>query len=101
MLLVLGLLLAQPVPDPLRAPEAPAPLLPPRLIEPVVAEYPPGRAGAVRVVLQLDVDVQGKPANLSVLTPPQPGFDEAALAAAQKLRFEPAMQGGKPVAVRI
>src|SRR5260370_36535581 len=101
MRLVLSLLLAQPVPDPVRAQEAPAPLSPPRLIEPVAAEYPPGRTGAARVVVQLDVDVQGEPTNLSVLTPPQPGFDEAALAAAQKLRFEPATQGGKPVAVRI
>src|SRR5260370_1053059 len=48
MLLVLSLLLAQPVPDPVRAQEAPAPLSPPRLIEPVAAEYPPGRTGAAR-----------------------------------------------------
>lgn len=99
MLAVVLALLAQPVPDPVR--EA-AQLQPPRLLgEAPVAQYPEGKSGAARVVLQIDVDEQGQPQNLSVLTPPQPGFDEAALAAARTLRFQPATQGGKPVTVRL
>ena len=51
-------------------------------------------------ILQLDVDVQGRPQNVKVISSPQPGFDESALAAAQKLRFEPARRGATPIAVR-
>src|SRR5207237_1046019 len=106
-LLVLLLLshaaLAQPVPDPVRegpttAPEA---LTPPRLLEPVIADYPPGATGAARVVLQVEVDENGVPQNVKVLSQPQPGFDESSLAAAQMLRFEPARRGDNPIAVRI
>ena len=81
-LLVLLLLshaaLAQPVPDPVREgpPTAPEALTPPRLLEPVIAEYPPGATGAARVVLQVDVDETGLPQNVKVLSQPQPGFDE-------------------------
>src|SRR5215468_1485694 len=104
-LLVLLLLshaaLAQPVPDPVPQKAEPAPLTPPRLLEPVVADYPPGATTAARVLLQLDVDDKGLPQNVKVLSPPQPGFDESALAAAQKLRFDPARRGEQPIAVRI
>jgi TonB family protein len=97
--------LAQPVPDPQPAqqpPQAPAETLtPPKLVEQVPAAYPPGASGAARVVLQVDIDVQGLPRDVKVLSPPQPGFDESALAAAQKLRFEPARRGDAPIAVRI
>src|SRR5438270_12647909 len=99
MLALLCALLAQPVPDPVREQAA---LIPPRLLgEAPLAAYPAGMTGAARVVVQLDVDEQGAPQDLLVLTPPQPGFDEAALAAARTLRFEAATQGGKPVTVRI
>src|SRR5258708_2975055 len=96
--------LAQPVPDPVRdkpAQAAPEPLTPPRLLEQVRAEYPPGATGTVRVLVQVDVDPQGMPQEPKVLSPPQPGFDEAALAAARKLRFDPARRGAAPIAVRI
>lgn len=89
MLAVLALLLAQ---------EA---LTPPRLIAPALAEYPQGAVGGARVLLQLDVDEKGEPQNVKVLSTPQEGFDESALAAAHKLRFEPARRGDKPIAVRI
>src|SRR5882672_4713969 len=87
--------LAQPVPDPVRekpAEAAPAvePITPPKLIEPVLADYPAGAVGAARVILQLEIDVQGMPRNVKVISSPEAGFDESALAAAQKLRFEPA-----------
>src|SRR3989475_10316773 len=76
-------------------------LTPPKLIEEVPPEYPAGASGSARVVLQLDVDERGAPGNLLVLSEPQPGFDESALAAARKLRFDPARRGGQPIAVRI
>src|SRR5262249_38611541 len=95
--------LAQPVPDPQREPPPAAPevLTPPRLIAEVAPAYPAGASGAARVVLQVDIDEHGSPGNLLVLGDPQPGFDEAALAAAAQLRFEPARRGERPVAVRI
>src|SRR4051794_28848124 len=90
--------LAQPVPDPQREAPVPAPevVTPPRLIAEVVPVYPAGANGAARVVLQVDVDEQGSPSNLAVVGAPQPGFDEAALAAAAQLRFEPARRGERP-----
>ena len=102
--LVSSAALAQPVPDPVRekAPEqAPEPITPPRLLAPVLADYPPGETGAARVVLQLDIDPQGLPQESKVLSPPQPAFDAAALTAAAKLRFAPARRGAAAIAVRI
>ena len=106
--------LAQAVPDPQgepAAPKAPAPppqpkpILPPTLQgDPVLADYPPAQVAqgrGARVVIELTVDEAGQPQGARVLTPPQPGFDESALAAAQKLRFTPARSGEKPIAVRI
>ena len=94
---------AQPVPDPQREPPAPAPeaFTPPRLLAEKPVPYPAGASGAARVLLNMDIDEQGVPGNLVVLGAPQPGFDEAALAAAHELRFEPARRGERPVAVRI
>src|SRR5258706_8507028 len=106
LLLVATAAPAQPVPDPVRekpaeAAPAPEPITPPKLVEPVLADYPAGSVGAARVILQLDVDVQGLPQNVKVISSPQPGFDESALAAAAKLRFEPARRGAAPIAVRL
>src|SRR5207237_8400950 len=94
LLLISAAAAAQPVPDPVRekpAEAAPEPITPPKLVEPVLADYPAGEIGAARVILQLDVDVQGRPQNVKVISSPQPGFDESALAAAPKLHFEPAL----------
>ncbi|HEY6912496.1 MAG TPA: TonB family protein, partial [Myxococcales bacterium] len=97
--------LAQPVPDP--QPEKPEPqpapeaLTPPKLIAPAEPAYPQGATGSARVIVQLDIDEHGVPGNLVVQGAAQPGFDEAALAAAAKMRFEPARRGEKPIAVRI
>src|ERR1700674_5186252 len=95
--------LAQPVPEPRRdSPPAPSEILtPPKLTAEVAPSYPGGVSGAARVVLQVDIDEHGNPANLAVLGDPHPAFDKAALAAAAQLRFEPARRGEKPVAVRI
>jgi TonB family protein len=85
----------------------PGVVVPPRLLEEVRPEYP-ARAQAERiaasVTLELDIDVTGAVTRSSVLEPAQAvghGFDEAALAAAAKLRFEPARLDGAPIAVRI
>ena len=106
LLLVSASALAQPVPDPVRErPPGPAqppdPITPPKLIESVLADYPPGATGAARVLLQLDIDAQGLPQEMRLLSPPHPAFDTAALAAARKLRFEPARRGAVAIAVRI
>ena len=96
---------AQPVPDP--QPEekraAPAePITPPRPVGPAIeAAYPAGETAGARVVLELDIDAQGQVAAARVVTPPQPRFDESALAAARQLRFEPARRGPQPLPVRI
>src|SRR5437764_9839693 len=100
LLLVSHGALAQPVPDPVREQKLDT-LTAPRALDEVGADYPAGATTAARVVLQLDVDENGLPQNVHLLSPPQPGFDESALSAARKLRFEPARRGEKPIAVRI
>ena len=102
--LLLALALAQAVPEPVREPATPAPpvFAPPRVAgDPVLAAYPEGKTGAARVVLELDLDAAGAVALARIVSAPQPGFDESALAAAQRLRFEPARMDEKPVAVRL
>jgi TonB family protein len=68
------------------------------------AEYPKqalddGISDVVQVKVLLDVDAAGHVKNAVVDTPAGHGFDEAAVAAAQKLEFEPATRDGKPIAV--
>ena len=85
-------------------PPPPAPVSPPRLLENAQAEYPAARLEErkpARVVLEIDVDEQGAVSSAQVVTKAQPGFDESALAAAKRLRFSPATQGDKPLAVRL
>jgi TonB family protein len=67
--------------------------------------YPPEaeKAGLeANVTLQLDIDKQGKVLRAAVVDPAGHGFDEAAVAAAQKLEFAPARRAdGTPFAARI
>ncbi|WP_394842496.1 TonB family protein [Pendulispora brunnea] len=85
----------------------PAPVIvPPKLVTDEGAQYPDsalkeGLRDTVTVVLVLEIDPTGGVRNATVETPAGHGFDEAALAAAKKLRFEPAQRNGKPVAARI
>lgn len=77
---------------------------PPVLRERVEAPYPElalreGRSGTV--VLELDVDVEGRVAEAKVIAPAGYGFDEAALAAVKQFRFEPGRADGQPVPVRV
>lgn len=80
---------------------------PPTLIRRVAPEYPTGARDQTRPVeikLLLDVDERGQVGAAAVLEPTVPtglGFEDAAMAAAYQLVFEPAELDGKPVAVQI
>ncbi len=90
-----------------RQPQPPAAkpsVKPPQLKQFVSAPYPQeakdkGIEG--NVVLQLDIDADGKVANVVVVNPAGNGMDEAATTAARQFVFEPALRDGKPVPARI
>jgi TonB family protein len=78
----------------------------PRLKQDSPAAYPDqalkdGVAEPITVTLVLELDVAGGVHDATVATPRGHGFDEAALAAARGLLFEPALRNGVPVAARI
>ena len=88
------------------AADAPAGQLtrPPAVVEPATPEYPAeARAQGLtgQVTLEIEISDEGEVTDAAVTTPAGHGFDEAALAAARKLRFSPAEIDGKPSAVRI
>jgi TonB family protein len=60
-----------------------------------------GKAAHIQgiVMLQLVVDQQGRPTQITVLSPLGYGLDEAAIDAVAHWRFEPGTKGGKPVNV--
>ena len=78
---------------------------PPRLKTYVPPDYPPdAKAQGVegKVVLELDIDAAGRVKTANVVDPGGHGFDEAAVAAAKKLAFEPARRAnGQPAPSRI
>ena len=79
-------------------------LTPPRLAKFVEAVYPEAARAAGKsaaVDLELQLDDTGKVAQAKVLNGAGEGFDEAALAAAQQFRFEPARRGETAIAARI
>jgi TonB family protein len=93
-------------PPPTPAPDAPAgQVTMPRPRNYTAPDYPPEaeKAGLEgTVTLQLDIDKQGKVTRATVVDPAGHGFDESALAAAQKLDFEPGRRpDGTPFAARI
>jgi TonB family protein len=53
------------------------------------------------VLVRLDVDETGAVTNASVVSGVDPDIDAAALEAARRMRFEPAREGGRPIAARI
>jgi TonB family protein len=76
----------------------------PVLIEHVEPPYPEAarRAGVGGTVgLELSVGADGAVAAARVTRPAGFGFDEAALAAAQRFRFRPATRGGHPIAATV
>jgi len=96
--------------QPTAAPEADAgesaapALQPPKLIEFVEAPYPPGaKAEGItgQVVLQIDIDGEGKVVAVQVQQPAGHGFDEAAMEAARRFVFVPAQREGKAIPSRI
>lgn len=82
-----------------------ASIVPPRLLEEVRAELPATAkaAGLTRaeVLLRVTVDTEGRVAAAEVVEPVGHGFDEEAMRAALRYRFEPARRGGVAVAARI
>jgi TonB family protein len=93
-----------PSPDVSTAQPPPVAITPPVVKKNDGAVYPKqaideGVHDVVQVKLLLDVDASGAVKRAVVETPAGHGFDEAAVAAAEKLEFAPAVRDGKPVAV--
>lgn len=79
-------------------------LVPPALLERAEATYPAAAKEqrlSAQVALRLSVDESGAVTDVEVLEPAGNGFDEAAIEAARRFRFEPARRGGTPIASRI
>jgi len=73
---------------------------PPRLIYQVEPEFSEEARKAKyqgTVVLAIEVDTSGRPANIRVLQGLGLGLDEKAVEAVLKWRFKPALRDGKPV----
>lgn len=108
---VIGFILATFAPLPLAlaqdgadAPSAPAGLVPPELTQDATPEYPESKKAAAEkasVTLSLTIAASGAVEAATVTSSAGPEFDEAALAAAKKLAFKPAMRDGKAIAARI
>jgi TonB family protein len=60
-----------------------------------------GFRGPAEVALKLTIDASGVVTQAVIEEPVGHGFDEAAVSAARKLEFQPAMRDGEPVAARI
>ena len=73
----------------------------------VEAEYPKEaqeKGLEADVILLLDINAEGKVDSVGIVTPAEPpnmGFDEAAMVAAQQFEFEPAEMDGQKIAVQI
>src|SRR5262245_19797462 len=85
-------------------PAAPRSYRPPTLKTYVAPSYPPqamqvGRGGVV--ILSLEVTAAGEVAAVSVKQGLGPELDEASLAAARKLKFNPAELDGRPISTTI
>jgi TonB family protein len=98
---------AAPPPDASPPPAAPAPqptFEPPRARGSTDVPYPdsaPAHTDPIVVTVKLTVDATGTVQKVDQITPPQPVFDEAVIAAARAFQFDPATYGGKPVPVEI
>src|SRR3989442_756680 len=84
--------------------QAPQGLVAPQVLERAEAEYPEearlaGLTGTV--VVRIVVGTDGRVTSAWVVQGAGHGFDESALAAARKLRFQPATRDGKPVPVQL
>src|SRR5688572_6132387 len=85
----------------------PEALVPPKLRKDVQPGYPASaqqQGIAASVLLEVDIDVEGRVQRASVAEPstsPGLGFEDAALAAAKQLEFDPALENGKPILVTV
>lgn len=78
--------------------------MPPQLITFVEATYPSEAQAsglAADVLLRLRIEADGSVSEVDVMQPAGHGFDEAAVQAARRFVFSPALVNGKPVAVKI
>jgi TonB family protein len=73
---------------------------PPRPLSDTRVEYPSGASGDASVELELIIDASGAVTRVRVISGAPP-FTDAASAAAERWRFEPASRGGVPMAARI
>ncbi len=108
MLLLLGVLACAPSLALAQQPAAAAApvLVAPRIVSDNGAEYPQQAvvdkiAEAVTVTLVLQIDATGAIVQATPEPPVGHGFDEAAVAAALKMKAEPATKNGTPIAARI
>jgi TonB family protein len=77
---------------------------PPQAIGSTDVAAPPGApaiTSAVAVTVKLRVDKTGAVESVTLVTPAQPPFDDAVVAAAKLFQFKPATFGGNPVKVDI
>lgn len=94
-------------PAPPEPPGASEPFQPPQLLEDAPPVYPAeakAQGIGATVALDLDLDTAGRVENATVSEPsatPEWGFEAAALEAAKRLIFSPALEGKVPVPVRI
>ena len=86
------------------APPAAPVVTPPRLIEFVEATFPPGAEAEGlegRVLVAITIAADGAVTDVQIVRPAGYGFDEAAVDAVRRFRFEAARRDGVPVPVRI
>lgn len=79
----------------------PTPEVPPRVTQqspPSFPDVPRARQRPIDVIVHVEVDAGGAPANPRVISPPDPPFDDLAIASVLGWTFEPARSGGQPVA---
>lgn len=82
--------------------EGPEGLRPPRALDPIEVAYPAeagGVAGSVR--LDLLITETGSVAEARVLAAPHPALARAARDGVKRLRFDPALEDGSPIPVRV
>lgn len=92
--------------EPAAPPPAAPVLVPPKVVSDEGADYPRQAVEdkvteRVELVLVLEVDAAGAVTNATVETARGHGFDEAAVVAAKKLKFEPATRNGQPIPSKV
>jgi len=70
-------------------------------VEPIYPEDAREKQITGSVVLTMTINREGNPEDVEVSKPLYPSMDQAALDAASKMRFEPAMKDGQPVAQKL